>query len=91
MIATGDTLALTGHASPDGDNGPRSVKAVFYEGHGRFALRDSKPRSPADGEVRLDVAYCGVCGTDLHIAHGAMDQRVSVPQVIGHEMSGNRG
>jgi len=38
--------------------------------------------------VRLDVAYCGLCGTDLHIAHGAMDARVHPPQVIGHEMSG---
>jgi (R,R)-butanediol dehydrogenase / meso-butanediol dehydrogenase / diacetyl reductase len=64
------------------------VKAVYYEGDGRFTLRDAEPRSPADGEVRLDVAYCGICGTDLHIAHGAMDQRVSIPQVIGHEMSG---
>ena len=44
--------------------------------------------SPAPGEVRLDVAYCGVCGTDLHIAHGGMDHRVRPPQVIGHEMSG---
>jgi 2-desacetyl-2-hydroxyethyl bacteriochlorophyllide A dehydrogenase len=38
--------------------------------------------------VRLDVAFCGVCGTDLHIAHGAMDDRIRPPQVIGHEMSG---
>jgi 2-desacetyl-2-hydroxyethyl bacteriochlorophyllide A dehydrogenase len=41
--------------------------------------------------VRLDVAYCGICGTDLHIAHGAMDNRVRPPQVIGHEMSGTVG
>jgi 2-desacetyl-2-hydroxyethyl bacteriochlorophyllide A dehydrogenase len=34
------------------------------------------------------VAYCGVCGTDLHIAHGAMDGRIGEPRVIGHEMSG---
>jgi (R,R)-butanediol dehydrogenase/meso-butanediol dehydrogenase/diacetyl reductase len=34
------------------------------------------------------VAYCGVCGTDLHIFKGGMDKRVSMPQVIGHEMSG---
>jgi (R,R)-butanediol dehydrogenase/meso-butanediol dehydrogenase/diacetyl reductase len=44
--------------------------------------------APGAGEVRLNVAYCGMCGTDLHIAHGAMDHRVRVPQVIGHEMSG---
>mgnify|MGYP003114612904 CR=1 FL=1 len=42
---------------------------------------------PAKGEVRLDVAYCGICGTDIHIFHGHMDQRVSTPLPIGHEVS----
>ncbi|HET7514985.1 MAG TPA: zinc-binding dehydrogenase [Gaiella sp.] len=64
------------------------MRAVYYEGNGSFALRDAEPLPPAPGEVRLAVAYCGICGTDLHIAHGAMDHRVRVPQVIGHEMSG---
>ena len=64
------------------------MKAVYYEGKGSFALRESEPLAPSAGEVRLDVAYCGICGTDLHIAHGAMDHRVRTPQVIGHEMSG---
>jgi 2-desacetyl-2-hydroxyethyl bacteriochlorophyllide A dehydrogenase len=36
----------------------------------------------------LDVAYTGICGTDLHILHGAMDGRVTRPAVLGHEMSG---
>lgn len=43
---------------------------------------------PGPREVRLDVAYCGVCGTDVHIYHGNMDKRVHIPQVIGHEVSG---
>ena len=30
----------------------------------------------------------GICGTDLHILHGAMDARVTLPAVLGHEMSG---
>jgi (R,R)-butanediol dehydrogenase / meso-butanediol dehydrogenase / diacetyl reductase len=63
-------------------------KGVYYEGRGAFRLRDAPRISPGPGEVRLDVAYCGICGTDLHIAHGAMDSRVRAPQVIGHEMSG---
>ena len=62
--------------------------AVYYEGPGRFVLGASDVVAPRQGEVRLDVSYCGVCGTDLHIAHGAMDHRVQAPQVIGHEMSG---
>ena len=64
------------------------MTAVYYEGEGRFTLGDGELIPPGPGEVRLDVAFCGVCGTDLHIAQGHMDHRVSVPQVIGHEMSG---
>lgn len=64
------------------------MSAIYYEGGGSFSVGDCRVQHPAAGEVRLDVAYCGVCGTDLHIAHGAMDKRIQVPQVIGHEMSG---
>ena len=64
------------------------MSAIYYEGGGLFSAGDCRLQQPGPGEVRLDVAYCGVCGTDLHIAHGAMDRRIQVPQVIGHEMSG---
>lgn len=64
------------------------VTAVYYQGAGFFSLGRSVPQPPGPGEVRLEVAYCGLCGTDLHIAHGAMDARVPLPMVIGHEMSG---
>src|SRR3954452_21130300 len=63
-------------------------KGIYYEGSGRFAVRAAPPIPPASDEVRIEVAYCGICGTDIHIAHGGMDHRVRVPQVIGHEMSG---
>ncbi|WSS24174.1 alcohol dehydrogenase catalytic domain-containing protein [Streptomyces sp. NBC_01190] len=43
---------------------------------------------PAPGQVRVEVAYTGICGTDLHVYHGAMDTRVGPRAVIGHEMSG---
>lgn len=43
---------------------------------------------PGPGEVRIRVAYVGLCGTDLHIVHGNMDARVQTPLVFGHEMSG---
>ena len=63
------------------------MKAAIYQGNRRVAVGDSVPVAPGKGEVRLDVAYCGVCGTDVHIFHGAMDQRIGPPQVIGHEVS----
>src|SRR5947209_17436987 len=64
------------------------MRAALYVGNESFQLQEREPREPGPGEVQLDVAYVGICGTDLHIKHGAMDGRVSVPAVIGHEMSG---
>jgi (R,R)-butanediol dehydrogenase / meso-butanediol dehydrogenase / diacetyl reductase len=49
---------------------------------------EASPAPPAPGEVQVEVAYVGICGTDLHVLHGAMDARGSPPAIIGHEMSG---
>ncbi len=62
--------------------------ATFYEGNHSFSVADKPVESPKEGEVRIKVAYCGVCGTDVHIYHGMMDKRVNMPMTIGHEMSG---
>jgi 2-desacetyl-2-hydroxyethyl bacteriochlorophyllide A dehydrogenase len=60
----------------------------MYTGDRTFTVAESVARPPGPGEVRIEVAYTGICGTDLHIRHGAMDRRVRVPAVIGHEMAG---
>lgn len=52
-----------------------------------MSVREGQIVPPGPGEVRLNVAFCGICGTDAHIYHGAMDQRVSMPAIIGHEAS----
>jgi len=64
------------------------MKAVYYHGNRTVRIGDGEVIRPDPGEVRLDVAFAGVCGTDLHILGGHMDDRVSVPHVMGHEMSG---
>lgn len=64
------------------------VKAAYYEGNETIRIGDCVPVSPGRGQVQLRVAYCGICGTDLHVFHGKMDRRVRIPQVLGHEMSG---
>ncbi|MEV7429702.1 alcohol dehydrogenase catalytic domain-containing protein [Nocardioides sp. NPDC092400] len=53
-----------------------------------MTVGEAEPAPPGPGEVQVEVAYVGICGTDLHILHGSMDARVSMPAVIGHEMSG---
>jgi (R,R)-butanediol dehydrogenase/meso-butanediol dehydrogenase/diacetyl reductase len=64
------------------------MKAAYYTGNQQFVVKETTPEPLDPGMVRLNVAYCGVCGTDVHIYHGKMDQRVRMPQVIGHEVSG---
>ncbi|WP_144796601.1 zinc-binding dehydrogenase [Microbacterium paludicola] len=64
------------------------MRAAQYTGHGSIETVEITEAAPAAGEVRIRVAYTGICGTDLHILHGNMDHRVTVPQSIGHEMSG---
>ena len=64
------------------------MQAVFFEGNRTLRLGESLPVEPRAGQVQLRVAYCGICGTDLHLFHGAMAHRLTLPHVMGHEMSG---
>lgn len=64
------------------------MKAAFYTGHKTFEIRDIPRHPPKAGEVEVRVAYNGICGTDMHAYHGAMDARIGHNRVLGHEMSG---
>ena len=66
-----------------------TISAAYYRGDKRFTVETiAAPPPPGPGEVQIDVAFCGICGTDLHVYLGHMDQRVGFERVIGHEMSG---
>ncbi|MGB7189878.1 MAG: alcohol dehydrogenase catalytic domain-containing protein [Acidobacteriaceae bacterium] len=62
--------------------------AAFYEGSQTIRIGECTLVPPGPSEVQIRVSYCGICGTDLHVFHGAMDHRVHMPQVLGHEMAG---
>jgi (R,R)-butanediol dehydrogenase/meso-butanediol dehydrogenase/diacetyl reductase len=64
------------------------VLTASYVGDHSITVAEAEPVGPAVGQVQVKVAYTGLCGTDLHILHGNMDARVSIPLVFGHEMSG---
>ena len=65
-----------------------TLTAAFYTGDKQFSIETVDPVAPGPGEVQIEVAYCGICGTDLHVYLGHMDQRIGNHRVIGHEMSG---
>lgn len=52
-----------------------------------LTLEDVPLPEPAGTQVRVRVAGCGVCRTDLHIASG-LQPRVELPITLGHEVSG---
>ena len=64
------------------------MRAAVYTGARTISVQDREIEPPGPGQVQIDVAYTGICGTDLHIFHGDMDARVGEQAVIGHEMSG---
>ncbi|MCW4457034.1 zinc-binding dehydrogenase [Microbacterium sp. MPKO10] len=64
------------------------MRTALYQGDGQITVADRPAAAPGPDDVRIAVAYTGICGTDLHVLHGTMDSRVTVPQAIGHEMSG---
>jgi len=64
------------------------VRAAVYARDRMMRIVDRPLVPPGPGEVQIAVAYVGICGTDLHIRHGAMDDRVPHPAVLGHEASG---
>ena len=64
------------------------MRAAYFEGNRTFRVGPCVPVEPGPGQVQIQVEYCGICGTDLHLYHGAMANRLTLPHVMGHEMSG---
>ena len=64
------------------------MRAAFFEGNQTIRTGPCVAVEPAPGQVQIRVEYCGICGTDLHLFHGAMAHRLHLPHVMGHEMSG---
>lgn len=64
------------------------MKAAEYVKAGEIVYREVPLLRPEKDQIRIRVAYCGICGTDLHIYKGHMDARVKAPQAVGHEVSG---
>ena len=64
------------------------ISAAFYRGNKTFPVEQTPALQPGKGEVAVRIAFCGICGTDMHVYHGNMDARVGHNRIIGHEMSG---
>ena len=66
----------------------QTISAAFYRGDKSFAVEQTTVNPPKANEVAIRIAFCGICGTDMHVYHGNMDARVGHNRILGHEMSG---
>jgi L-iditol 2-dehydrogenase len=58
----------------------------YAPGEGNVEIRDVEEPRCGDNQVKLEIAYCGICGTDLHVLHDTF--RNYPPVILGHEFSG---
>lgn len=54
----------------------------------RLVLRDMPDPNPTPGKIRISVAACGVCRTDLHVVDGELPTP-KLPPIPGHEIVGH--
>ncbi|MEU5279976.1 zinc-dependent alcohol dehydrogenase family protein [Streptomyces asoensis] len=62
------------------------MKAAVIESVGRAVVAEVPDPTPGPREVVVEVAACGLCGTDLHILQGEFAPKL--PIVPGHEFAG---
>jgi 2-desacetyl-2-hydroxyethyl bacteriochlorophyllide A dehydrogenase len=62
------------------------MRAALVESVGKVGLTTVPDPAPGPRQVVVEVAACGLCGTDLHIRQGEFAP--SLPLVPGHEFAG---
>ena len=63
------------------------MKAAVFLGPGRMEVKEVETPESGEGEVRLKIEACAVCGTDIRIfTYG--QKNVVPPAIIGHEICG---
>jgi (R,R)-butanediol dehydrogenase / meso-butanediol dehydrogenase / diacetyl reductase len=61
------------------------MQAALITGAGAVELRDFPDPTPTETGVVVDVAFCGICGTDIHAYQSGHPYN---PAICGHEWAG---
>lgn len=65
------------------------MRAGYYVGNHSYEVRETPDLIPQKDEVKIEVAWCGLCGTDIHKFEGKNGaSMVTPPIILGHECSG---
>lgn len=63
------------------------MKTLVYAAPEKVEIREMAVPEPQEGQVRIKVKYCGICGSDIGIFTGK-HPRAQAPLVLGHEFIG---
>jgi threonine dehydrogenase-like Zn-dependent dehydrogenase len=65
------------------------MKALVLTGKEKMAIQEQSIPEIAANEVLVNVKFCGICGTDVHIFNGEPGSaEVTPPVILGHEFAG---
>jgi 2-desacetyl-2-hydroxyethyl bacteriochlorophyllide A dehydrogenase len=64
---------------------PDVMPAAVYIGDGQIAVQDLPVPVPGPDEVLVEVAQCGICGSDMHLV---LEGYARAGTVLGHEWAG---
>ncbi len=63
------------------------MRSVVVKEPGQLNIESRPVPVPGAHEVRVKIAFAGICGSDVHIYHGH-NPFAKYPRVIGHEFYG---
>ena len=63
-----------------------TMRAAMYRRRGEVEVVDVGVPTPGPGEALVEIDFCGICGTDLHMV---LDGWGAPDSVFGHEWSGH--
>ena len=68
-------------------NGAKQMQALVWEGPRQLNIREVPRPKPKNGEILIQVAFSGICGSELggYLGHNSL--RIP-PLIMGHEFSG---
>ncbi len=58
------------------------------QGDGHVGIMDFPEPTPGPGQVKIEVKYAGLCGSDIHVWHDEIGFALNPPMIMGHEFSG---
>ena len=80
-MSIAEASKLTLHTQPI----PATMRAAVYRGVNDVRVETVPVPEIGDGELLIQVASCGICGTDLKKIHTGSH---SAPRIFGHETAG---